>query len=547
MKKSVHQAQTKGFLLKLFAMSLTLFAAFSLSPNTQAAAESDFEIGRSGSYGSFTYTFTYTGDQTEIVFPSDAKYNGTTSVSVIDSFSCKNLDKKSISSITIPEGYASIGANAFEGMEGLVTVNLPKSLKTISSNAFKNCASLKNVNFAEGGSSLSIMMNVFHNCSALEEITLPAHFSAVGNSRNPFRNCTALRKIDVTAGNGNFVAEDGALYLLGDEGAMLLAYPSASDAAAFVIPSAVGGKAVTSIGAFTFSGADKLKALEIPASVVSTAGFTFSDSSTLETIVIKADSVEFGSYTFDALDSNCKIYTANDSVKAAVSQDNANLVNISGSLDGAPEIGSGSGAAQSSVAATVSLSGASLSASGGSVSFDLYLENASHVNTILIRFAYDASKARGVSVSPVDTLFDASSVKDGDTVMLNHTGDNDGVSFSEKTKVATVSLSLKDGARGEIALSIEKAAVSGIVTTDASAVSGTAETDAASSSASLTINTTDVNNDGRTDQIDITEAQRYYQAKAGDAGWNRAQVADVNNDGAVDIQDLIAIFKTIDF
>ncbi len=545
MRKFVNKAQAKSIRAKLLAMALAALAVFTLPLNARAA-ESDFEISRSGSYGSFSYTFIYNGSDTDVVFPSDAKYNGTTSVSAIDAFSCKNLDKNSITSLTIPEGYATIGSSVFEGMEGLVTVNLPKSMKTISSNAFKGCVSLKHINFAEGGSSLSIMMNVFQGCSALEEITLPAHFSAVGNNRNPFRSCAALKKISIAGGNKNFVVVDNALYLLGEEGATLLSYPSGSDANAFVIPAEVGGKAVVSIGAFTFSDASSLKSLEIPATVASTAGFTISDSSALENIVLKADSVEFGSYTFDALGSACNIYTPNDSVRALVMQNNATLANVSASLDGAPEIASGSGAAQPSVAATVSLSDARLSPSGNSVSFDLYLENASHVNTLLLRFDYDPAKAGEISVSPVHTFFDASYV-DGAVVMLCHTGDNDGVSFTGKEKVATVSLFLKSGARGEVALRIEKAAVSGVVTTDASAVEGVAETDAANSSASLTINTTDVNNDGKTDQIDITEAQRYYQAQANDANWIRARAADVNNDGAVDIQDLVAIFKAIDF
>ncbi len=545
MQKSANTVRVKRLRSHLLAAALAVLAVFAM-PLSARAAEGDFSVGRSGSYGSFSYTFTYSGSETDVVFPSDARYNST-SVTVIDAFACQGLDKNSIRSITIPEGYTSIGSSVFEGMEGLTAVNLPSSLKTISSNAFKGCTALETVNFAEGGSSLGIMMNAFQDCTALEEITLPAHFSAVGNNRNPFRGCTALKKIAVTDGNSRFVAVDNALYLLDNEDAMLLSYPSGSDAESFVIPSEVGGKAVTSLGAFTFSNAKNLKALEIPASVASTAGFTIYDSSALQTIVIKASSIEFGTYTFDALASGCNIYTASESVQAAVSQNNAKLTNISSTLEGAPTIGSGSGAAEPSVSATVSLSNARLSDSGDSVAFDLYLENASHVNTLLIRFAYDSAAAEGVSVSPASAIFDASSVKDGGVVMLNHTGNNDGVSFAEKTKVATIFLSLKAGARGAITLSIEKAAVSGIVTTDASAVSGSAETDAAHSSASLTISTTDVNSDGKTDQIDITEAQRYYQMRKGDSEWSKAQGADVNNDGTVDIQDLIAIFKAIAF
>ena len=55
----------------------------------------------------------------------------------------------------------------------------------------------------------------------------------------------------------------------------------------------------------------------------------------------------------------------------------------------------------------------------------------------------------------------------------------------------------------------------------------------------------DVNGDGTVDQVDITEAQRYYQESSGSANWSKASGADVNGDDKVDLEDLVAIFHNL--
>ena len=62
-------------------------------------------------------------------------------------------------------------------------------------------------------------------------------------------------------------------------------------------------------------------------------------------------------------------------------------------------------------------------------------------------------------------------------------------------------------------------------------------------SVSVFVPSYDVNGDNTVDIIDITEAQRYYQAKPTDETWETAKVMDVNGDNKVDIEDYIAIFN----
>jgi len=57
----------------------------------------------------------------------------------------------------------------------------------------------------------------------------------------------------------------------------------------------------------------------------------------------------------------------------------------------------------------------------------------------------------------------------------------------------------------------------------------------------------DINKDGELNQLDLTLAQVYYTAKEGDENWDEAKMADVNQDGRVDIEDLILIPNYVDW
>ena len=57
----------------------------------------------------------------------------------------------------------------------------------------------------------------------------------------------------------------------------------------------------------------------------------------------------------------------------------------------------------------------------------------------------------------------------------------------------------------------------------------------------------DINRDLVVDQLDLTAAQLYYAAREGDDNWAEAKIADVNEDGRVDIEDLIQILNNIEW
>ena len=124
------------------------------------------------------------------------------------------------------------------------------------------------------------------------------------------------------------------------------------------------------------------------------------------------------------------------------------------------------------------------------------------------------------------------------------TGNVTGFTSTAKTKLAQISVPLKDSAKGNITAEILSALAAGVVSEDESAMDGTVTI--GTSSASVFIPSYDVNGDNKVDIIDITEAQRYYQAKSTDANWEeKAKAMDVNGDNKVDIQDYIDIFNNL--
>ena len=103
---------------------------------------------------------------------------------------------------------------------------------------------------------------------------------------------------------------------------------------------------------------------------------------------------------------------------------------------------------------------------------------------------------------------------------------------------------LQNDVKGSIAATLTKVACAGVAAVEEDAMTGTA-TITEPATAIFFMADYDVNADGKVDILDITEAQRHYQADAQDENWAEVQKMDVNGDGQVDIEDYIAIFHQI--
>lgn len=83
-----------------------------------------------------------------------------------------------ITSLTIPEGYTSIGENAFYGCKNLRSVSLPSTLKVIGDLAFGQCERLEEIIIPDGV--LLIGNGTFSSCPRLEKVRLPISLRQIG-------------------------------------------------------------------------------------------------------------------------------------------------------------------------------------------------------------------------------------------------------------------------------------------------------------------------------------------------------------------------------
>lgn len=181
-------------------------------------------------------------------------------------------DCRYLTSITLPDGFTTIGANAFEGC-GLTSITIPGSVKTIDKGAFTRCQSLASVTLSNGLESIG--SNAFSDCIALTSITLPDSVKTTGTAM--FSGCKALTSVTLP---GNLERIDNNTF----SGCSALTEIS--------IPSSV-----TSIGQSAFSGCSGLTSVTLPSGLESIGDSAFY-STGLTSIVIPDSVGTLGSYAF---------------------------------------------------------------------------------------------------------------------------------------------------------------------------------------------------------------------------------------------------------
>lgn len=530
------------------ACSAAVLAGISVVGVNAATVEvGDFTIDRSYSYGSYTTKVkSYNGKGGDIVLPTEAEFSGTTYTITEVGNAFKNND--TITGVTIPEGYTDIGTEAFSGCTTLKKAVIPGSVDTISSSAFLGCTALDTVVFEKDtASSLTINAGAFANCTSLTAIELPARFSST--RYNFLYGCNALTSITLKDGAQNFAVSDNILYNVSGDTAVMVVYPGGKTETEFTIPSEINGKTIGSTAMHVFRSNPVLKKVTIPATVTSLGGFTFNSMKAIEEIILEHDTAPtLGSEVCTEMNSGSKVVVKNEDVAKAFESTSPytkyytpenTTITVAGSE---PEV--------KTVSAAVSIA-AEPEIKNGKAVFSIYFDTAENVNTVLLKVSFNLSKVDVGEINCVNDKFiggtSAWSEENGKLVLkayLGITGNVTGFSSTEKTKLAEITVPLKDGAKGNITAEISNALAAGIVSEDESAMNGTVTI--GTSSASVFVPSYDVNNDGTVDIIDITEAQRYYRTASADANWEeKAKAMDVNGDNKVDIEDYIAIFNNL--
>ena len=496
--------------------------------------------------GSADVTLTgYTGSETTLNLPASVTYNDVTyNVTAIDGGAFKNFKNTNIiQAVNIPEGYKSIEVSTFEGFKGLTSVTIPGSLEMLASYSFEGCTALQTVNFAaDTASTLTINLKSFKDCSSLQQITLPKRLSSM--NAGVFVGCTALQKITVADGCANFTSDGNNLYVKEDDADTysLIGYAAGQDTTDLTIPSEVNGKSVTSIFRLTFQNNTKLQSVTIPASVTNFLSSCFDGCSALKKVSIAAENPTIANYAFTNLAAGSVIEVANDSV---VSKFTSSMYTSSKTTI---QVKSAEPETEATPAASLTVKGAGVK--DGYSYYTVKLDSAANLSTLTVDLSFDATKvSKDAQATVKDSKFSLQAQtwkEEGGKVkahlLLTPADVKTAVTTDTASSLLLLALPVKAGVTGDIAMTVS-AECAGVVST--TPTNGTVTVNG--SPASNRIANYNVYEDDKIDILDITEAQRFYQATSTGSDWATAQKADVNGDDKVDIQDLIDIFLQIEF
>lgn len=525
---------------------------------SQSTDDGLFTVANRSGYSSIPVTVTsYNGSDTNITFPDKITVSGTEYpiVSIGSNVLSKLAEVDGITiNVTIPDGYTALDGNAFKNCYGLKSVTIPGSVTKINYNAFEGCKNLASVTFANGSSNLTFGNTVFLNCTSLNSVTLPARLNDLG--AGIFQGCTSLSELSIAADNAAYLMQDGNIYAKSDDGESyeLHSYSPASSATSFTIPSEVNGKPVTSIFRLAFQNNSTLKSVTVPSSVTNFKASCFEGCSALKKISVAAENVTLSNSCFTGLPEGSVIEVANDTVKDAfepskTSYGTTETHYTAGNTTVKVKSSQPEPEATPSAALTVKAAGVK----DGYAYYSLTLNSAENVSAMLLNLTFDASQVSNTALESgkKDAYFKLNDARfqlqskwkeENDQlkaqVMLLPQDGKTAVSSDTADKLMLIALPVRSGVTGKIEMTVTAECANGSTKADV-AVTG--------SPAANRIVSYDVNADNVIDILDITEAQRFYQASKNDEDWATAQKADVNADNKVDIQDLIDIFLQIKF
>lgn len=516
----------------------------------------DFTVSRERG-GDVTVT-AYNGSNTKnITLPTKVTYNDTEyNITVVGSNVLKKLTgvEDVDITVTIPEGYTTIKDEAFKNCYGLKSITIPGSVTNVYYNAFDNCKNLATVNFADSTqTSLSFGNKAFVGCTALNNVELPARLTILG--AGAFQGCTSLTDLSTTS--DAYFVQDGTLYQKNDDGKSytLHTYNPSSTATSYTVPGTVNGLSVTSIFRMAFQNNASLTSVTVPATVTDFQAYAFDNCTNLQRISIAADSVTLGGGSFTKLPAGSVIEVANDTVQAAFEPANYKTYYTAGNTT--VKVKSNDPEPEATPSASLTVSGTGVK--DGYSYYTVKLDSAANLSTMIVNLSFDASQVSQdaqVTGKPAAyaklndsrfSLLTQTWKKEGGKVkvsLLLTPADNNAITSEDASNLLLLALPVKSGVTGKIAMKVDSAECSGVV----SDVSTKGTVTVNGSPAANRITSYDVNADNVIDILDITEAQRFYQVSSSDTdNWSTAQKADVNGDDQVDIQDLIDIFLQIKF
>ena len=161
-----------------------------------------------------------------------------------------------------PSSVTTIGYNAFNYCDDLVSIDIPNTITTIGEYAFSNCYNLTTITIPN---SVKIIGDgAFYDCRALADLIIPSSVKSIGDSA--FENCTGLASITIPS----------SVKSIGKK-----AFSDCRSLTSFTIPDGV-----ESIGDYAFERCSGLKSVAIGNSVTEIGGSAFSRCSSLSSVII---------------------------------------------------------------------------------------------------------------------------------------------------------------------------------------------------------------------------------------------------------------------
>lgn len=191
-------------------------------------------------------------------------------------------------SVSVPNGVKTIGAEAFADNTSLSYITLPKDLLYIENGAFSGCRYLNRVILPDGVRSIG--NGAFADCENLSSVTMPASLTQMGTS--VFAGCDDLKTIAVDKHNPNFICEDGILY--NADKTVLYQVLAGRDKKNYTMPNSV-----EEIKKYAFWGCEKLESVGVSGHVKRIDDYAFSNAEGLKSIVIPFSVRSIGTKAFE--------------------------------------------------------------------------------------------------------------------------------------------------------------------------------------------------------------------------------------------------------
>lgn len=187
--------------------------------------------------------------------------------------------------IVIPGGVKTVGEEAFDGAQTLISVTFPKSVETIGYNAFIDCINLEKFVFSEGLK--TIEEGAFYNCSGLKSLELPASLEKIGDYA--FNYTLSLANISIDEKNTCFSSEDGVLF--NKNKSRIVCFPMGKEGK-YTVPETVG-----SIGIDTFN-MSKINEIRVSGSLKDIGDSAFENCADLKTVILEEGVEKIGNRVF---------------------------------------------------------------------------------------------------------------------------------------------------------------------------------------------------------------------------------------------------------